>query len=167
MPSIDLITPARAYLGQREVPGPASNGWIKDLWLKLRGGAWFWKTFGEDDSKLPWCGAFLARVCQDCGLDYPDKYAQAAAWASWGQALPGPMQGAVAVLTRSGGGHVGIVTGVSADARYVRLLGGNQGDAVCEAWFQTTRVSAWRRPANAALQTAAVVPVGAMSTSEA
>lgn len=162
-----LIKAARPFIGQREVPGPGVNAWIKDLWLRLPGGKWFWSEYGQDDSKLPWCGAFLARVCQDAGLPFPKRYSSALAWADWGEFLNYPEQGCVAVLTRDGGGHVAIVTGISPDGRSVRLLGGNQGDAVSEAWFNTVRVRHWRAPAGEALAKVEKAGVGKFSQSEA
>jgi hypothetical protein len=78
-----------------------------------------------------------------------------------------PAQGCVAVLTRDGGGHVAIVTGISSDGRAVRLLGGNQGDAVSGAWFATSRVKHWRAPAGEVLAKVVVADVGQFSSSEA
>ena len=162
-----MIKAARPFIGQREVPGPGVNAWIKDLWLRLPGGRWFWGEYGQDDSKLPWCGAFMARVCQDAGLPFPKRYSSALAWAEWGVPLVVPAQGCVAVLTRDGGGHVAIVTGISPDGRSVRLLGGNQGDAVSEAWFATIRVRHWRAPAGEALDKVVEAEAGKFSSSEA
>lgn len=163
----NLIEAARKYVGQKEVPGSGVNEWIKELWLGLPGGKWYWDTYGKDDSKLPWCGAFVARCCQDCGIPFPTKFAGALEWASWGEPAGGAMLGAVAVLKRSGGGHVAIVTGVSDDGQMVRLLGGNQNDAVNEAWFQIGRVTAWRKPVGAQLEKASVAKVSTLSHSEA
>lgn len=161
------LAEARRHIGQREIPGPASNGWIRDMWLSLKGGAWYWRTYGEDDTELPWCGAFVARCMQAAGREYPARYASALAWASWGEAVPGPSYGAIAVLTRNGGGHVGIVTAVSRDGRRIQLLGGNQGDSVSEAWFNAERVAAYRVPQGYRAATAPVAAVGQMSRSEA
>lgn len=166
-PDPGWLAEARRHIGQREVPGPASSGWIKSLWLGLKGGAWFWKHYGEDDTALPWCGAFVAHCMQAAGREFPARYASALAWASWGEAVPGPSYGAVAVLTRNGGGHVGFVTGVSRDGRRIKLLGGNQGDSVCEAWFNADRVTAYRVPPGYRAATAPVAAVGQMSRSEA
>ena len=162
-----LIKAAMPYIGQKEVPGPGVNAWIKDTWLSLPGGKWFWGEYGQDDSKLPWCGAFMARVCQDAGLPFPKRYSSALAWADWGEFRNYPEQGCVAVLVRDGGGHVAIVTGISSDGRAVRLLGGNQGDAVSEAWFATSRVKHWRAPAGEVLAKVVVADVGQFSSSEA
>lgn len=161
------IAEARRHIGQREIPGPASNGWIRDMWLGLKGGAWFWRHYGEDDTALPWCGAFIALCMQRSGIEYPARYASALAWAGWGEAVPGPMYGSIAVLSRNGGGHVGIVTAISRDGRRICLLGGNQGDSVSEAWFHADRVTAYRVPVGYRAATAPVASVGPMSRSEA
>ena len=162
-----LIKVAMLYMGQKEVPGPGVNAWIKDTWLSLPGGKWFWGEYGQDDSKLPWCGAFMARVCKEAGHEFPKRYSSALAWATWGEPLNYPAQGCVAVLTREGGGHVAIVTGISRDGKSVRLLGGNQGDAVRESWFPTQRVKFWRAPAGEVLAQVAVAEPGEFSKSEA
>ena len=160
------MTAARSKLGTREKPGPGVNAWIRSMWLGLRGGAWFWNHYGRDDTKLPWCGAFVAWAMQQAGHDYPARYASARAWADWGEPC-GADLGAVAVLTRNGGGHVGFVDAVSEDGRHIRLLGGNQGDAVSLAWFSAGRVLGYRRPASVQLGAPAVMAVGPLSTSEA
>lgn len=161
-----LIEAGRKYIGQREVPGPGFSAWIKDLWIGLPGGQWFWDTYGRDDSALPWCGAFMARCCKDVGLSFPKQYSSARSWEEWGDDCNGPRLGSVAVLRRDGGGHVGIVTGVSSDERLVRILGGNQNDGVGEAWFLLSRVTAWRKPAGSTLPKAAVAHVTELSRSE-
>lgn len=163
----DLIKAARQYVGQREVPGPGFNAWIRDMWLGLPGGKWFWDTYGQDDSKLPWCGAFMARCCKDVGLPFPKQFSSALAWAAWGEDAKGPRLGAVAVLKRDGGGHVALVTGISPDGKLVRLLGGNQNDGVNESWFLLNRVTVWRQPVGASLPAPVVAKIGELSTSEA
>lgn len=160
------VAAARAQLGKAEVPGPGFNAWVKAMWLGLKGGAWFWNAYGKDDSKLPWCGAFCAWALQQAGQAYPTRYASAKAWMDWGEAC-GADLGAVAVLHRSGGGHVGFVEAVSEDGRFIRLLGGNQGNAVSLAWFPASRVVGYRRPVAIELGDPAVMAVGALSISEA
>ena len=116
---------------------------------------------------MPWCGAFVAYVCHSIGLPFPKLYAGAKSWADWGIDAGGPLHGAVAVLVRNGGGHVGIVTGTTLDAKHVRLLGGNQGDAVSEAWFPVERVIAYRLPDGEQAPPATVAALGTISQSEA
>lgn len=160
------VEEARKHLGKREIPGPASNGWIRGLWASLKGGDWFWIHYGKDDSKLPWCGAFVAACFQAVGIAYATKYASALAWLDWGEAT-GPAFGALAVIKRQGGGHVGFVTAVSVDGRYVRLLGGNQDDGVNEAWFLADRIVGYRKPRGERLGDTIYANVGSMSKSEA
>jgi len=162
-----LIEAARKYIGQKEVKGPESNPWIKNLWMTLPGGKWFWSKYGNDDSGLPWCGAFVASACKDAGYDYPKNYASALAWAEWGAPLDGPRMGAVAVMTRAGGGHVGIVTGITHDRKLIRLLGGNQDDEVRESWFAASRITHYRSPIGESLDQAVIARFSAMNKSEA
>jgi uncharacterized protein (TIGR02594 family) len=136
---------AYEWVGEKEVPGPGVNAWIKAMWLGLKGGAWFWKAYGEDDSKLPWCGAFVAYCLAQSGLMYPANYARAKAWASWGAPISRPMVGAVAIFHRSGGGHVGFVTGIRWNGDLV-ILGGNQNDGVTVADYPRRDLVALRWP---------------------
>jgi uncharacterized protein (TIGR02594 family) len=108
----------------------------------------------------------LAAWVKAAGHPIPKHYYRALAWADYGAPCPGPMQGAIAVLTRKGGGHVGLVTGM-ANRGEVRLLGGNQNDAVNELWFPANRITAYRRPIGLQLEPAAIAKSGAFSTSEA
>lgn len=149
---------ARRDIGQRETSGPNDSPFIRAL-LKRLGLLWL---LGQ-----PWCGMIMADWLTRAGYPVPEKAFRALAWASYGDAMPGPRHGAIAVLSRKGGGHVAIVTGITANGSHVRLLGGNQGDAVSEAWFSSARVTAYRAPHGVFLQRATVAPLGALSTSEA
>lgn len=143
---------AEGFLGQREVPGPGASAWIRSLWMGLRGGSWFWTSIGKgDDSKLPWCGAFVAHCLQNCHMAHAQRYASAKAWLEWGTKLTGPALGCVVVFEREGGGHVGFVYGRDTKGRLL-VLGGNQGDAVSIAPFDLKRVVGYRWPEDVALQ---------------
>lgn len=159
---------ARKHLGQREVPGPGVNAWIKSLWLGLKGGGWFWNRFGEDDSKLPWCGAFAAHCMKAAGLPHPDQYAKAMSWATYGTATSSARLGSVAVFQRAGGGHVGFVAGIRKNGNLV-ILGGNQDDGVTLADFPRSGLVALRWPAVSVAQTEAPLMLGSgrMSASQA
>jgi uncharacterized protein (TIGR02594 family) len=139
------IEEARKHIGQKEVAGVESNSWIKSIWFKLKGGAWFWTAYGEDDSKLPWCGAFAALCVQEAGIAPPKEYASAKAWLGWGVDMINPAYGCVVIFTRTGGGHVGFVVGIDAAGRLM-VLGGNQGDAVSIAPFARIRAAGYRWP---------------------
>ena len=153
---------ARRDIGLREIKGPKHAGRIAQMLQKL--GAW-WR-----DDETPWCGVAMAAWMSEAGYSYPKHYYRALAWAEWGERLSGPRHGAVAVLTRKGGGHVGIVTGITINGSHVRLIGGNQNDAVSEAWFPTSpsRITAYRLPPGVtSAPRAPVAELGSISTSEA
>lgn len=150
---------ARKYLGTKEIPGPHHSNVIKG-WLKKLNAWW-------SDDETPWCGVFVAAVMQESGLSFPKAYYRAKEWAFYGSAVNGPALGAIAVLQRPGGGHVGFVTGVTSNGSHVRLLGGNQNNMVNEAWFDTLRVVAYRKPNLTVVDAAPVAKLGELSKSEA
>lgn len=139
------VAEARKHIGQKEVPGGASNPWLEAMWRKLKGGLWFWRAYGQDDSKLPWCGSFVAYCLQVVGIEPANKYAAAKEWLNWGSPLRYPLTGCVVVFTREGGGHVGFVVGIDERQRLM-VLGGNQGDKVSIAPFERYRVAGYRWP---------------------
>ncbi len=151
---------ARMYEGEGESLGPNDSPFIRKILASLNG---LWLK-GQ-----PWCGSAMAYWMQQAGLAYPSDYYRALSWAKWGTNTYEPRLGSVAVLTRQGGGHVGIVTGVDQAARMVRLFGANQKDKVSELWFDMRRVTAYRQPVGVAapLPVAPLAKVGELSTSEA
>lgn len=158
MSDFSWLIEARRHIGQKEVPGPGVNAWLRDLWHGLPGGPWFWQHYGKDDSKLPWCGAFMAGVFRKVGISLPARYASAAGWLEWGTRLDTPTRGCVVVFSRQGGGHVGIVVGRDQRDRLI-VLGGNQGDAVTEAPFDRSRVTGFRWPPGVPVPTLATLPL--------
>jgi len=152
------LTAARRDIGLREIRGPKHAGRILAMLQRL--GAW-WR-----DDETPWCGVAVGAWLSESGYVIPLHYYRALAWAEYGDRLPGPRQGAIAVLTRKGGGHVGIVTGVTLTGSHVRLLGGNQDDAVKESWFPAERITAYRAPHGVGLVAPVVGKVGTLSQSE-
>lgn len=170
MSSAPWLTEAHKYIGQREVPGPGVNAWIREMWNALPGGPWFWKHYGQDDSKLPWCGAFVAMVLKSCGITLPKRYASALAWLEWGTRLQHPTAGAIVIFKRGGGGHVGFVVGRDQSGRLL-VLGGNQSDAVRIDPFAEDRIVGYRWPPGRPLPPVYSMPViahaGPVSRNEA
>jgi uncharacterized protein (TIGR02594 family) len=166
MASTDYLKLAKSWLGVAEVPGTPSNPKIKAMWQSLPGGTWFWDNFGRDDSKLPWCGAFVAHTLQAASIATIKDYARALSWAQYGVQSSAQALGAIVVLKRPGGGHVGFVTGINANHTMVRVLGANQNDAVNELWFDVDRIAAVRQPPGMKLALAPVAYVGEFSKSE-
>jgi uncharacterized protein (TIGR02594 family) len=121
-----VVSKARSYLGQHEVPSGSNTGPFVRLcqactWVK--GTGW------------PWCAAFVCKVHKDVGLKLPfpsagahDLYdhARAAGWA-----VKTPIPGCVADWN-IGSGHTSFVIAVDLKAKTVRTIGGNESDAVRE-----------------------------------
>lgn len=137
------LATARASLGLKEAPGPASNGtiigWAKRLGARVLGAAY-------NADGVPWCGLFAAHCMASAGIAPPKIALRAKSWAGWGARLRFDRlaPGAVLVFERQGGGHVGFYVGE--DATHFHVLGGNQSDAVTIARLPKGRCIASRWP---------------------
>ena len=157
---------ARRRIGTRETPGPANNPAI--MAMAKRAFAWLGAAYSGD--AVPWCGLFVADCMDAAGFKPPRSFVgvRAKAWATWGGdvSVSKPL-GCIVVFTRDGGGHVGFLTGIYPDGR-LRILGGNQADAVNERAFPAARVVAYRWPAGVAMGTRAplVVAPAVITTGE-
>jgi uncharacterized protein (TIGR02594 family) len=154
---------ARRRIGIRETPGPANTPAI--MAMAKRAVAWLGAAYSGD--AVPWCGLFIADCMDAAGFKPPRGFVglRAKAWASWGVdvSVSKPL-GCIVVLSRDGGGHVGLLTGVYPDGR-LRILGGNQADAVNERAFPVARVIAYRWPAGVAVvERAPLVVAAAVAT---
>jgi uncharacterized protein (TIGR02594 family) len=90
-----------------------------------------------------WCGAFMDMVLKKTGHKGGGNLARA--YAQYGHRISGPQVGAIAVLARRGGGHVGVVTGVDASGNPI-IISGNHNDKVAEAVYPRGRVIAYVMP---------------------
>lgn len=133
---------ARALTGTQEIAGARSNPlileWVKEIvaaYPDIKGNVGW---YGNDD--IPWCGLFIAYCMAKSGHKPPAAPLGAVNWhRAWpdGVKLAGPALGAVAVMTRSGGGHVTFYEGE--DDNYWFGRGGNQSDQVNVARFPKSR----------------------------
>lgn len=158
------VTIARSYLGLAEIPGPTHNNRL----LALLNTAQRWNGLRWSDDEMPWCGGFLAACFVAAGIDPPKIAARAASWRDWGVAFKAVV-GAVGVKARAGGNHVFLVVGETADKRYYKALGGNQGNRVSIIDILKADTDAIRWPAGLSM-TAGVLPVmerGTIGASEA
>lgn len=168
-----LIDLMRADLGTAETVGDGSNPAIMASALRVSRAhpdlRWIASWYTDDD--IPWCGLQLADVVVKAGLLPPrPNPLSARAWADWHEDAGGPRFGVVAVLRRPGGkGHVGLVEAVSPSGKWIRLIGGNQGNAVSVAWFEASRVITYRRVRGTNPSRAPVAPFkgDGVSTNEA
>lgn len=162
------LAEAERLIGTREVPGAANNPIIM-AWGNRLGARVLGIAYGADS--VPWCGLFTAHCIVAAGLVPPRIAIRAKSWASWGvdagMTATRPPLGAIAVFERAGGGHVGIVSGVSEYGR-LEICGGNQGDAVNKRLFGRDRLIALRWPNGVAVaRPASWTTAGIATTGEA
>jgi len=93
-----------------------------------------------------WCARFMNMVLQHTG-HHGTGSDMANSFAHYGQRISGPQVGAIAVMARRGGGHVGIITGVDARGNPI-MISGNNGNRVREAPVSRGRIYAYVMPTN-------------------
>ena len=91
-----------------------------------------------------WCARFMNLVLQRSGYKGTGSDA-ARSFANYGQRISGPQIGAIAVMSRRGGGHVGIITGIDASGNPI-MISGNNGNRVREAPISRGRIYAYVMP---------------------
>jgi uncharacterized protein (TIGR02594 family) len=91
-----------------------------------------------------WCARFMNMVLQREGY-HGTGSDMARSFASYGQRVSGPQIGAIAVMGRRGGGHVGIVSGIDAQGNPI-MISGNNGNRVREAPVSRGRIYAYVMP---------------------
>jgi uncharacterized protein (TIGR02594 family) len=91
-----------------------------------------------------WCARFMNMVLQHTG-HHGTGSDMASSFASYGQRVSGPQVGAIAVMGRRGGGHVGIITGIDARGNPI-MISGNNGNRVKEAPISRGRIYAYVVP---------------------
>jgi uncharacterized protein (TIGR02594 family) len=93
-----------------------------------------------------WCARFMNLVLQHTGFKGTGSD-MAASFAHYGQRVSGPEVGAIAVMGRRGGGHVGIITGIDARGNPI-MISGNNGNRVKEAPISRGRIYAYVMPSS-------------------
>ena len=90
-----------------------------------------------------WCGAFMDMVLQRTGHKGGGNLAKA--YASYGPRVSGPQVGAIAVMGRKGGGHVGVVSGIDPNGNPI-IVSGNHNRTVAESVYPAGRITAYVLP---------------------
>jgi len=90
-----------------------------------------------------WCGAFMDLVLKRTG--HAGGGNLASAYARYGTRVAGPQVGAIAVMGRRGGGHVGVVSGIDANGNPI-IVSGNHNHTVAESVYSARRISAYVLP---------------------
>lgn len=93
-----------------------------------------------------WCARFMNMVLQRSG-HHGTGSDLASSFAHYGQRVSGPQVGAIAVMGRRGGGHVGVVSGIDPHGNPI-VVSGNHGHRVAEATYPRGRIYAYVLPAS-------------------
>lgn len=141
-PWLDL---AKAEIGTHEIAGGADNPKVMA----------YYRDAGHpeiDHDETPWCAAFVGAMLKRAG--YPHTASLAArSYCTYGVGLDDPEPGCIMVMKRGGNswqGHVGFYL---ADAgSNIRVLGGNQRDAVNISEYPKSEVLAYRMPVAATVK---------------
>jgi uncharacterized protein (TIGR02594 family) len=91
-----------------------------------------------------WCARFMNMVLEHTG-HHGTGSDMASSFAHYGQRVSGPEVGAIAVMSRRGGGHVGIITGIDAHGNPI-MISGNNGNRVREAPVSRGSIYAYVMP---------------------
>ena len=90
-----------------------------------------------------WCGAFMDKVLKDAGL--PGGGNLALGYLHYGHRVAGPQVGAIAVMGRRRGGHVGVVSGLDPNGNPI-IVSGNHNRTVAESVYPRGRIIAYVMP---------------------
>ena len=93
--------------------------------------------------KSLWCGAFMDMVLKNTGHKGGGNLALG--YQHYGTRIDGPQVGAIAVMGRHGGGHVGVVAGVDASGNPI-IISGNHNHTVAESVYPRSRIAAYVMP---------------------
>ena len=103
-----------------------------------------WLGTNPTNRRSLWCGAFMNFVLERTG-HHGTGSDLARSFASAGSRVSGPQVGAIAVMARRGGGHVGVVSGVDGNGNPI-IISGNHGRRVAESVYPRGRVYAYVMP---------------------
>jgi uncharacterized protein (TIGR02594 family) len=90
-----------------------------------------------------WCGAFMDMVLRQTGHKGGGNLALG--YLHYGHRVAGPQVGAIAVMGRRGGGHVGVVSGIDANGNPI-IISGNHNHTVAESVYPRGRIKAYVEP---------------------
>lgn len=129
---------AAKLVGTKEIGGAKHNPLILSFFRST--------NLSASADEVPWCAAFVGHCLNAAGVR-PSGRANARSYLTWGEQLAAPVFGCVAVLARGDNpaqGHVAFY--VRSKPGRIVLLGGNQGNQVCEATYPADRVLSYRWP---------------------
>ncbi|HVY57973.1 MAG TPA: TIGR02594 family protein [Xanthobacteraceae bacterium] len=125
---------------------PSTNGLFSGGGSSLVAEARRWLGTNPTDRRSLWCARFMNFVLRRTGHQGTGSD-MARSFASYGHRVSGPQVGAIAVISRKGGGHVGVVSGVDKSGNPI-IISGNHGHRVAEAVYPRGRVYAYVMPSS-------------------
>ena len=134
------VANAYASVSPETLTGAAASGAGSDLVMEAR----HYLGGNPTGRGSLWCARFMNMVLARTGHRGTGSD-MAASFASYGHRVSGPQVGAIAVMGRRGGGHVGIITGVDAHGNPI-MISGNNGNRVKEAPISRGRIYAYVMP---------------------
>lgn len=132
-----LIARGIELIGTREIVGKEHNPDIIQWGVDVGLG----KIYTNDE--IPWCGLYVAKVCQLAKKEIVKNPLWARNWAKWGNKSNVASLGDILVFKRGSGGHVGFYVGE--DKTCYHVLGGNQSNRVNITRISKSRILAVRR----------------------
>ncbi len=131
---------ARAQLGLKEIPGAGSNPDIIEFYTEA--------GMPQKADTVPWCAAFIGAMLKRAGYKGTGSL-MARSYLNWGTEITKPRAGCVAVIKRGAApaGHVAFVEEWTATT--LKVIGGNQSDAVTRANYSRASVLGLRWPSEA------------------
>lgn len=135
---------AQKEMGVTEVAGTGDAARVLEYLRSTSLGA---EEASQDET--PWCSAFVNWCVEKAGVKGTGT-AWARDWMEWGRpvSLDEAPVGAIAILRRDGGGHVGFINQPWQEVAPIRLalLGGNQGNALKVSSYPASRLLGIRVP---------------------
>ena len=135
---------AKSEIGVKEIPGPDHNPAVINYFRDA--------GFPEiDNDETAWCSAFANAMIERCGYA-GSKSLAARSFLTWGKKVDKPSAGDIVVFwrnsPRSWQGHVGFYVGET--QTHIKVLGGNQSNAVNVSEYPKTQLLGYRKPVTAA-----------------
>ena len=142
---------AEDEIGVKEIVGKKHNPRVVD----------YFKRAGHPevkDDETAWCAVFACAMLEDAGYRSP-KSAWARDFLKWGEKIDIPVPGCIVVFRRGDGGHVGFYVEHNEDRSKIKVLGGNQSNAVNYSYYNAHDLLGYRVPTEILLPKPVAPPV--------
>jgi len=144
------LTEAEKHIGKKKTARMVKDDpWVSELFKSL--GAYDWAK-DQTENTANWCAAFVSYCLKKTGqasLSGFDGMRALTYAESYGKEIKRPVYGAIAIVKRGGGGHIGFVVGYNKKSKVIKLLGGNQGgNSAVSIKNENRKLVAYKVPSN-------------------